>query len=465
MDMRMVKFDIETLRHGYQSGAITPSDVVREAFRRIRDRGEDFVWTELVSEELANEGARSLQDRFRDKELPPLYGIPFSVKDNVDVGGMRTTCGCAGFDHLPEVSATGVKRALEAGAILIGKNTLDQFATGLSGTRTMGRHCRNVFDDRYISGGSSSGSGVAVAAGLVSFALGSDTGGSGRVPAAMNNIVGVKPTLGLVSSSGMIYNNRYFDCMPVFARTVEDGYLVLDIIRGYDETDAFSRVEAGEIALQTVLPETFTFAVPFKEQLKFFNDSQAEDAYWQAIDALRQTGGQLVEMDFSIFIEAGRLPFDSGMLAERALSYGHVVNKKPETVHPAVAQMIKKGLAYSGTDTIGAMYRMMALRREAKMLFDQIDVLVTPTVAKAYQCNEVKENPIELNHDIGYYTYPISPLDLCALAIPASIRPDGIPFGISLVASAGNDATLHALGLRFQQHVALKPGLDQKQKT
>jgi allophanate hydrolase len=303
---------------------------------------------------------------------------------------------------------------------------------------------------------------VAVAAGLVSFALGSDTGGSGRVPAAMNNVVGVKPTLGLVSGTGLVYNNRFFDCVPVFARTVEDGYAVLEVIRGFDSSDDLSRPDADAFAIHAEVPDCFTFALPRSDQLEFFGDSMAKAAFAKAVDALKQIGGIPLVIDFSLFIEASRLPFDSGLLAERAVSYGDVVQSRPETVHPAVAAMIRKGLAYSGTDTIQAIYTMHALRSRAKLLFQQFDVLVTPTVGRAYTCAEVKADPIALNNNIGYYTYSISPLDLCALAVPASIREDGIPFGISLVSSAGADATLRAIGMRFQRQAGLKPGVEQK---
>src|SRR5690606_9866254 len=195
--------------------------------------------------------------------------------------------------------------------------------------------CRNVFDPRYVSGGSSSGSGVAVASGVVSFALGTDTGGSGRIPAAMNNIVGVKPTLGLASGTGLVYNDRYFDCVPVFARTVEDGYRVLEVIRGYDESDAFSREDADAIALAPEPIDRFTFGIPSDEHLRFFGDELAREAWHQALEAMEAIGGTSVKIDFSILIEAGRLPFDSGLLAERAVSYGEVVGSRPETVHPA----------------------------------------------------------------------------------------------------------------------------------
>lgn len=455
--MQELELSLAFLKAGYRDGTFSPIDVVRTCFQRIRERGDDHVWTELVAEEAVVRAAEDLMRRPGAGELP-LYGIPFSVKDNVDVGGMRTTCGCAGLDRLPARSAMSVQRALAAGALLIGKNTLDQFATGLNGTRTIGGHCRNVMDERYVPGGSSSGSGVAVAAGLVAFSLGTDTGGSGRVPAAMNNVVGVKPTLGLVSSSGLVYNNRFFDCVPVFASSVEDGYAVLEVIRGMDPEDAFSLSDADDIALSAELPARFRFALPRRDQLRFFGDVLAEAAFAQAVDDIRAIGGVSVEIDFDLFIEAGKLPFDSGLLAERSLSYGEIVQSRPDTVHPAVAAMIRKGQTYSGIETMRAIYRMMAMRAEARRLLREVAFLVTPTVGRAYTCDELYRDPIALNNNIGFYTYPISPLDLCALALPASIRRDGLPFGVSLVSTARRDGVLHAAGKRFQAHVGLQPG-------
>jgi len=232
-----------------------------------------------------------------------------------------------------------------------------------------------------------------VASGVVSFALGTDTGGSGRIPAAMNNIVGVKPTLGLVSGTGLIYNNRYFDCVPVFARSVEDGYRVLEIIRGYDETDPFSREDADAIPLAPRPLDTFTFGIPADEHLRFFGDELAREAWHRAVEAMEAIGGTPVKIDFSIFVEAGRLPFDSGLLAERAVSYGDLVGRRPETVHPAVAAMIRKALTYTGTQTFEAVYRMMEMRREVKKLFRGIDVLVTPRWAAPIPARNSRPTP------------------------------------------------------------------------
>lgn len=459
MNTSNLDVSMASLRHAYAQGSLTPEDVVSECFRRVRAYADPHVWTELVDERQARARARELMSDPSARQLP-LYGIPFSVKDNVDVAGMATTCGCRGFDRHPEQSAYAVAQALRAGAILIGKNTLDQFATGLNGTRSLDGYCRNAFDPRYVPGGSSSGSGVAVSASLVSFSLGSDTGGSGRVPAAMNNVVGVKPTLGLVSMQGMVKNNRYFDCMPVFSRTVEDGYAVLSVIRGYDPDDSFSRTDADDIALTPDAPGQFVFGVPRESQLAFFGDELARRAYEEAIERLAGIGGVPREIDYSLFQEAARLPFDSGLLAERAYSYGQVLRERADTVHPAVAAMLEKGLAYSGREVVEAVYALYNLRRAARRLFVEagLDVIATPTVGRAYRCEELEQDPIALNHSIGYYTYAVNPLDLSALAVPSAIRSDGLPFGISLLAPAGADGLLHGLGMRFQAATGLPAG-------
>lgn len=463
MDTSRLDMSMAALRHAYIDQHISPEVVVSEVFRRIQAYPDPHVWTELVDEGVARAKARELMANPDAKHLP-LFGVPFSVKDNVDVAGMATTCGCEGFERQPDQDAWAVHKALQAGAILIGKNTLDQFATGLNGTRSLNGYCRNSFDARYVPGGSSSGSGVAVSAGLVSFSLGSDTGGSGRVPAAMNNVVGVKPTLGLVSTQGLVKNNRYLDCIPVFSRNVADGYAVLSVIRGYDPDDSFSRGDADDISLDTPSPMQFVFGVPQRSQLAFFGDELARHAYEEAVERLSSIGGRAVEIDFSLFQTAARIPFDSGLLAERAYSYGHVLQEVPATVHPAVAAMLEKGLGYSGLEVVEAVYALFDMRRRAQHLFadNGLDVIMTPTVGRAYLCEELEQNPITLNHALGYYTYAVNPLDLCALALPSSIRADGLPFGISLLAPAGADGGLYALGKRFETATALPAGIQAK---
>ncbi len=444
----------------YRRAEVTPLDVVDEVLRRIEARGTDHVWVSMADRDALRSQARRLGERRAHIDHLPLYGLPFGVKDNVDVQGVPTTCGCAGYDRRPVVSAAAVQRAIDAGALFVGKQTLDQFATGLNGTRAIGGHCLNVFDPEVIPGGSSSGSGVAVSAGLVSFSLGSDTGGSGRVPAAMNNIVGVRPTIGLVSSRGMVYNNRLFDCMPVFAHTVDDAYTVLEAIAGFDVQDPISRADADRIALDAAPPAAFRFAVP--RQLEYFGDAVSPACFESSLHRLERLGGERHEIDFSLFHAAGALVFESALVAERAASYGEVLDTLPHALVPAVASILKRARGYSAAEAFDAQYRMQAMRHQVLQQLTGIDVVVTPTVARPFRVDEMLAEPMARNAEVGHYTYGVGPLDLCALALPAALRPDGLPFGISLVGRAGADGYLRALGRRFEAATGIPPGAPRK---
>ena len=454
--LERVSLRATTLRTAYRRGELDPVDVVDEVLRRMAARGDDHVWVQTVGPAALRAQALALHERRADIDSLPLYGLPFGVKDNVDVAGLPTTCGCAGFGRNPGASATAVQRAVDAGALFVGKQTLDQFATGLNGTRTIGGHCLNVFDPNVIPGGSSSGSGVAVAAGLVSFSLGSDTGGSGRVPAAMNNIVGLRPTVGLVSSRGLVYNNPQFDCIPVFAHGVEDAYQVLEALAAFDALDPTSRPDADQIALDAPPVAHFRFAIP--DQLAWFGDTQSPACFAQAVQRLQALGGELCEIDFSTFIEAGALIFDSAFVAERAASYGEVLERLPDALVPPVAGILRRALQYTAVDAFRAQYRLRELQHRFASQLAGIDVVVTPTVARPFRVDELLASPIERNAEVGHYTYGVGPLDLCALALPAGLRPDGLPFGISLVGRAGADGWLRSLGRRFEAVTALPPG-------
>lgn len=451
-------FRFDSLRQAYRLKTLTPIDTVESVLQRIDARGDDHVWAALANRDDIRARARELAARIDDIDRLPLYGLPFGVKDNVDVAGLPTTCGCPGFDRLPVVNAHAVQRALDAGAIFIGKQTMDQFATGLNGTRTLGGHCENVFDSRYIPGGSSSGSGVAVGAGLVSFSLGSDTGGSGRVPAAMNNVVGLRPTIGLVSGHGSVYNNRLFDCIPVFAPTVEEAYTVLDVLAGHDENDGFSRGGDIDVDLHGEMPPQFRFAIP--DRLEFLGDTLSAALFEQAVDRLKDLGGTPVRIDLSVFQEAGRMVFESALVAERTASYGEVLDDCPDQLVPAVASILTRARTYSAVDAFRAQYRLTELRRAFAAQLAGIDVLVTPTVPRPFTVAEMLAEPLVRNAEVGYYTYGVGPLDLCALALPAAIRSDGVPFGISLVGRTGADGWLRSLGRRFEASAAIPPGVE-----
>jgi allophanate hydrolase len=431
------------LRERYRNGQVRPIDVVEEVFRRIDVRGEDHVWTHLADRKLVRQQALTLAARHADMDDLPLYGLPFGVKDNVHVEGAPTTCGCPGFAQLPATSADAVQRALDAGAIFIGKQTLDQFATGLNGTRTLGGHCKNTVDPQLIPGGSSSGSGVAVAAHLVSFSLGSDTGGSGRVPAAMNNIVGLRPSMGLVSNGGMVLNNPGFDCIPVFAHTVEDAFAVLEVI---------ADPHAARPLQGTAIETGFRFGVP--QSLEFFGDTQSQDCFDRALQGLQALGGVREDFDFALFHQAGQMIFDSAFVAERSASYGEVLTHCPQDVVPPVAQILASAKQYTAVEAFQAQYRLQALQAQVHAMMEGLDVLVTPTVPCLFTVEQMRADPLGCNAKVGYYTYGVGPLDLCAVSVPVPLRADGLPFGLSLVARAGGDHRLRALALRMQAWVS-----------
>jgi allophanate hydrolase len=449
-DLTALSLHFDALRAAYANG-VSPVEVIREIYRRRAQRDGDHVWTHVVPADDALRDARRVADLGAAGASLPLYGIPFGVKDNIDVEGLPTSAGCAAFTYIAQRTAAVVERLQAAGAILIGKQNMDQFATGLVGIRSPAGYCRNPFDERYIPGGSSSGSAVAVSTGQVAFSIGSDTGGSGRVPAALNNIVGLKPTPGLVSTHGFLYCNRSFDVAPVFALTTDDAFTVLDVLRGFDERDCYS-VPVPAITVGSV-PHRFRFGVPTAKHLDFFDDPLAQAQFDQAITHLRELGGEPVEIDFAPFLETGRLVFNSPFIAERWVTYGAIADSDAPDVHPAVRQAIQASRQYSAADTFTALYRLEELKRLAYAQLEAVDLLAVPTAGTIYRCDEVEADPVALNANLGYYTYFANPLRLCAISVPAGLRPDGLPFGVSLLGKPFEDQRLAAYARRL--HAAI----------
>lgn len=445
--------DLAQLRAAYRSGSVRPRDVIATVLERISHRGEDKVWIDRVPRNQLEARAAELEERPAD--TLPLYGIPFAIKDNIDLAGRPTTAACPDYAYTPATSAPVVQRLIDAGAIAIGKANLDQFATGLVGTRSPYGACANSFDSRYISGGSSSGSAVAVAAGLVSFSLGSDTAGSGRVPAAFNNIVGLKPTLGLISTRGVVPACRSLDCVSIFGLTVRDTKTVLDVAQGFDPADPYSRTQPDQFMH---FGERFRFGVPRKTDLEFFGDREYEKLFAAAIHKLESLGGERMEVEFAPFLETARLLYEGPWVAERWLVIRDLLSRNPQAVHPITRQVIEKATAMSAADGFAATYRLKALRRQTEPVWDQIDVLVTPTAATIYTLSQVEADPIALNSRLGYYTNFVNLLDLSGLAVPAGFRPDGLPFGITLLAPAFRESALCALGEKMQRSLALPLG-------
>jgi len=433
--------NISALHALYSTQQLTPSAMVEALYEKIEFLSP--IWISLVAKEAALERAKALE--LRGSTGLPLFGVPFAVKDNIDLAGMETTAGCPAFAYTAEKHAVVVEGLLAAGAILIGKTNLDQFATGLVGTRTPYGICSSVFDDRYISGGSSAGSAVAVARGLVSFSLGTDTAGSGRVPAAFNGIVGMKPTPGLLSTTGVVPACRTLDCVSIFAETCADAALIFDIARGYDAADPYSR----DLASRTYdfgTSHGFLFGVPQDAQLEFFGDGESADAYARTVAAMEALGGEKIYIDLAPFRAAANLLYAGPWVAERLAALSDFVRDHGAEMHPVVCGIISGADRYSAVDAFKAAYRLEELRRETAEVWEEIDVLLLPTVPRTYTIAEVEQSPLKLNNNLGYYTNFVNLLDLAAVAVPAGIKAGGLPFGASLIAPAGADFALLQLG-------------------
>jgi allophanate hydrolase len=431
---------IVSLTQAYRAGRLSPVDVVRLIGGRIAARGEDGVWIALDLDRAlaAAEALGAVADPHR-----PLWGIPFAVKDNIDVAGWPTTAGCPAFAYDAENSATAVQRLLEAGAIMIGKTNLDQFATGLNGTRSPFGIPRAVADDTMISGGSSSGSAVAVAAGLVSFALGTDTAGSGRVPAALNGIVGFKPSRGLVSTAGVVPACRSLDCVNVFALTVDDAADVVDLMGGMDEADPWTRPLPRPVGAPRPTPSELRLAIP--SALEFEGEHGYEFAWLTALERLRSEGVEIVEIEFRVFLEAGRLLYDGPWVAERFSATGAFLRDHSGEVDPVVRRVVTRGSDYSGADVFEGMDRLQVLRRDAALTLSGVDALLTPTTPTTFSVDEMLADPIERNATLGRFTTYGNLLDLAVVALPARGAHADRPFGVSLAALAGSDAMLGAI--------------------
>ena len=444
-----VNFDLSSLRRAYAEGAVTPEQVIDEALRRADDRRYPNVWITKTSRHQLLELARALPPRPTDNL--PLYGVPFAIKDNIDLARVTTTAGCPEFVYLPTESATVVERLIAAGALPIGKTNLDQFATGLVGTRSPYGDCQSVFNPHYISGGSSSGSAVAVAAGMVTFALGTDTAGSGRVPAAFNNIVGHKPTRGLLSNSGVFPACRSLDCVSIFAGSCHDAQAVLDAAAGFDFNDPYSRQPPKSAV---TFPEQFRFGILSPAQRKFFGDNEAAALYEMAIARLRECGGEVVEIDFTPFAQAAALLYAGPWVAERRWALGEFFEKRGDSIHPVVRDIIAGAAKYDAVAAFDAQYQLQAHAQTVRKIFSELDVLLLPTTGTIYRIEKVLADPIKLNSNLGYYTNFVNLLDLTAIALPAGFRASSkLPFGITLVAPAFSDDALLSLGARFHAAV------------
>lgn len=429
--------DIAALHRAYVDGASSPVDVIEDVYRRIDSNPDKAVWISVVPRAVAIEKARAAP-------RGALFGIPFAVKDNIDVAGIPTTCACPEFAYTPARSATVVEKLEAAGAILIGKTNLDQFATGLNGTRSPYGIPSNAFNGDYISGGSSSGSAVAVARGLVSFALGTDTAGSGRVPAAFNNIIGLKPTKGLISTRGVVPACRSQDVVSIFARTTADAVAVLRVAAVFDPEDDYAR-QAPRLIQPEAIKSGLRVGVP-DARLEFFGDAEYERLYQDAIKRMGAIGATIVPFDFSAFREAAQLLYSGPWVAERLAAIGPFARQHPDALHDVVRGIVLGAEKLSAVSAFEGFYRLAALIRAAESEWQKFDVMLLPTAGTVYTKAAMLKDPVTLNSNLGAYTNFVNLMDLSALAVPAGFRSDGLPFGVTLIGRAFEDGHLATIG-------------------
>lgn len=447
MNKTDIPLSLGALQQAYRDGSLSPLQMVEQVITAIGDDPHK-AWIHRIDATSLRARAQALMDR--GAEGLPLWGVPFAIKDNIDLAGVPTTAGCPAYAYIPEASAFVVQRLLDAGAIAIGKTNLDQFATGLNGTRSPYGACRNSFNPDYVSGGSSAGSAVSVALGHVSFSLGTDTAGSGRVPAGFNNLVGLKPSLGLLSTSGVVPACRSLDAVSIFALTADDAQQVFAVAHGYDAQDAYARPAQphGHDFGRAVRPR---LGVPRADQLQFLGDSGYAQCFEEARAHALALGAELVEIDFEPFFETARLLYEGPWVAERYQAIRAFIDAQPDAVFPVTREITLGGAKPLAADAFAAQYKLRALAQRCAVVWAYIDCMLLPTAPTIHRIDTMLAEPIARNSDFGVYTNFVNLLDYAAIAVPAGFRVDGLPFGITFVAPAHQDQPLLHLAQRWQQ--------------
>jgi allophanate hydrolase len=440
---------VRTIAAEVQAGRTTARAIAEAALERIAayDAVQPETWISRPAPEAVLAAAEEVDRRVAAGETLPLAGVPFAVKDNLDVAGLPTTAACPAFAYMADKSAAVVARLEAAGAIVMGKTNLDQFATGLVGTRSPYGAPGCVFNRAYVSGGSSSGSAVAVAAGLVPFALGTDTAGSGRVPAAFNGLVGLKPTKGRWSTGGLIPACRSLDCVTVLAADAADAALVDAVAAGFDPADPYSRrtpEASGGFGPR------FRFGVPRPSQRQFFGDAESATLFEAAVRRLEATGGTPVEIDIAPLLEAAKLLYSGPWVAERTAAVEGLLKANPTAIHPVVRAILQGGVGVTGVETFRGLYALQEIARQAEALWEAVEVLLLPTAPTIYRLDEVKAEPVALNSNLGLYTNFVNLLDMSAVAVPAGWRANHTGFGVTLIGPAWADRALLALAGRYE---------------
>lgn len=450
--------NITALQEAYASGTLTPRQVLSDIHQRAALHSDHNIWIHLLNDEELEPYLIALEQK--QPEQMPLWGVPFAIKDNLDLANIPTTAGCEAFTYTPHSSARVVQQLLDAGAIPVGKTNLDQFATGLNGTRSPFGACKNAVNPQYISGGSSSGSSVAVALGLASFSLGTDTAGSGRVPACFNNLIGVKPTRGMLSSTGLVPACKSLDCITVFTYNTDDANQVLAVAEGFDRKDPYSRKNPFLNQARSYGQQhgALTLGVIPTNQLIFFGDDAYASAYERTLETLQQTGIKLVEIDYTPFDEAARLLYEGPWVAERYLATQPLIDNNPQAIFPVVREIIAPGNEPKATSLFNAQYRLRELKQICDQQLEQIDCLLTPTAGRCFTVDEMLEQPVLYNSQLGYYTNFMNLLDYASIAVPTQMADSGLPFGITLAGPAFADRELLSIANRIHSLFALTAG-------
>lgn len=446
---------LEALRTAYRTGATTPRALIARLVERASALNPEYrLFIHLLGADELEPYLAALDGK--SPESLPLYGVPFAIKDNIDLAGVPTTAACPAFAYTPGRSATLVERLIALGAVPIGKTNLDQFATGLNGTRSPYGACRNAVLPDYPSGGSSSGSSLAVALGVASFALGTDTAGSGRVPAALNNLVGTKPTRGLLSTAGVVPACRTLDCVTYFTASAREASALLALTTGSDPLDPYSRHNpAWNHGSAFGVPQRFRFGIPRPPDLAYFGCAEGPALFAAAVETVRAIGGEPVEIDFSPFLEAARLLYEGPWVAERYAVAGPLLERHPDAVLPVIRAVLAKAPAATAVEAFTAQYRLQALKARCDALMDGLDCVLTPTIGRPVTLAELDAEPVLRNSELGHYTNFMNLLDYAAVAVPSGFMRNGLPWGVTLFGRAFTDQYLLSLADAVQRRHAL----------
>jgi allophanate hydrolase len=444
--LQNLAFTIENLKNAYKNG-LSPQEVINEIFNRIKIINDPNIFINLLTLENLNAEAKKL-----GKYNPnmPLWGIPFAVKDNIDVNKIMTTAGCPEFSYIAKSDAFTVNLLKKAGALMIGKTNLDQFATGLVGVRSPYGVPLNAVDPLIVPGGSSSGSAVSVGHGIVSFSLGTDTAGSGRVPAALNNIVGLKPSLGSLSASGVVPACRTIDTVSVFAMTAEDAFNVFTLLNGYDEKDSYSKPFKK---LPLSLPQSsMKIGIPDKSSIRFFDDNFQAESFESNIDKLKLYGFEILPINFEPFYEIAHLLYEGSWVAERYTVIENLLKENPKAVHNVTRQIIQKAKNFSAADTFRDYYKLSELKRKINPILNSVKMLCVPSIPTFYSVKDLEVDPITPNSNLGTYTNFVNLLDMCGITVPTDPRKDGRPGSITFLGMSGDDNIVASIAILFEKN-------------